>query len=95
MARMDVTCPGSPPGAFLLGSIPSSRRSIFSQWTRGWQSRRRLTGHVPGRKLRLEDRLAGLFLCRGSEAPVRVHPHLCRAFLKMTDTGKSNRFKII
>lgn len=91
MARMDVTCPGSlrlPARCLPAGLHPFQQKEHLLAVDRGWQSRRRLTGHVPGRRLRLEDRRAGLFLRTGSEAPVRVHPHLCPAFLKMTDTGK-------
>lgn len=72
LARMDVTCPGSlrlPARCLPAGLHPFQQKEHLLAVDRGWQSRRRLTGHVPGRRLRLEDRRAGLFLRTGSEAP--------------------------
>lgn len=72
MTGMDVTCPGSlrlPARCLPAGLHPFQQKEHLLAVDRGWQSRRRLTGHVPGRRLRLEDWLAGLFLCTGSEAP--------------------------
>lgn len=92
MTGMDVTCPGSlrlPARCLPAGLHPFQQKEHLLAVDRGWQSRRRLTGHVPGRRLRLEDRRAGLFLRTGSEAPVRVHPNLRPALLKMTDRKTS------
>lgn len=72
LTGMDVTCPGSlrlPARCLPAGLHPFQQKEHLLAVDRGWQSRRRLTGHVPGRRLRLEDRRAGLFLRTGSEAP--------------------------